>query len=100
MGSWTTKPINHTIFVVGDNKYGQLFLGHKRSIKELIDVVEDCNADIIGIASILDRNLELVDFKYKYSPLVQYSVESWLEQDCPSCKKNLSITKRGRSGKK
>ena len=70
------------------------------SIKELIDVAEDCNADIIGIASILDRNLELVDFKYKYSPLVQYSVESWLEQDCPSCKKNLSITKRGRSGKK
>jgi len=70
------------------------------SIKELITVAEDYKAAIIGIASILDRNLELVDFKYKYSPLVQYSVESWLEQDCPSCKKNISITKRGRSGKK
>ena len=63
-------------------------------------IAEDCAADIIGIASILDRNLELVDFKYKYSPLVQYSVESWSEKNCPICKKNLSITKRGRSGKK
>jgi len=69
------------------------------SIFELIDVVNKNNGEIVGITSILDRNEQPIDFGVAYTPLVQFPVQSWNVSDCPQCKSNKTITKRGRSGK-
>tara|TARA_B100000686_G_scaffold315471_1_gene362437 strand:- start:403 stop:975 length:573 start_codon:yes stop_codon:yes gene_type:complete len=70
------------------------------SIFELIEIVKNCNAELIGITSILDRNQEPVDFGFSYRPLVQYPVDSWDTDKCPQCLDKIEITSRGRSGKK
>ena len=70
------------------------------SIFELIEIVENCNAELVGITSILDRNKEPIDFGFQYKPLVQYPVNSWETDGCPQCLDNIGLTSRGRSGKK
>ena len=70
------------------------------SIFELIKVVNDNDGEIVGIASILDRNQKPVNFGVPYKPLVQYPVQSWEENECPECLKNNPIIHPGRSGKK
>ena len=70
------------------------------SIFELIDIVKENKANLIGITSILDRNNQPVDFGFNYEPLVQYPVKSWTEDDIPEWLNKISITKPGRSGKK
>lgn len=69
------------------------------SIFELIDVVKNYNAEIVGITSILDRNKEPIDFGIPYKPLVKYPVDSWSSKDVPDWLNEIPITKPGRSGK-
>ena len=69
------------------------------SIFELIDVVKNCDAKVVGITSILDRNKKPVDFGFTYKTLVQYPVDSWSEKDVPDWLNEIPITKPGRSGK-
>ena len=70
------------------------------SIFELIEIVKNCNAELVGITSILDRNKEPVNFGFSYKPLVQYPVDSWTSKDVPDWLSKIPITKPGRSGKK
>ena len=70
------------------------------SIFELIEIVKNCNAELVGITSILDRNTKPIDFGFQYKPLVQYPVDSWSSENIPDWLKNIPITKPGRSGKK
>ena len=70
------------------------------SIFELIEIVKNCNAELVGITSILDRNIKPVDFGFQYKPLVQYPVDSWSLENIPDWLKKIPITKPGRSGKK
>lgn len=70
------------------------------SIFELIEIVKNYNAELVGITSILDRNKEPVDFSFPYKPLVQYPVDSWSSENVPDWLKKIPITKPGRSGKK
>ena len=70
------------------------------SIFELIEIVKNCNAELVGITSILDRNKEPVNFGFSYKPLVQYPVDSWTSKDVPNWLSKIPITKPGRSGKK
>ena len=70
------------------------------SIFELIKIVKNYNAELVGITSILDRNKEPIDFGFSYKPLVQYPVDSWDTDKCPQCVNGINLTSRGRSGKK
>ena len=69
------------------------------SIFELIEIVKNCNAELVGITSILDRNKKPVDFGFLYKALVQYPVDSWDADKCPQCLNKIELTSRGRSGK-
>ena len=70
------------------------------SIFELINIVKENKANLIGITSILDRNDKPVNFGFKYEPLVQYPVKSWSKDEIPDWLKKIPVTKPGRSGKK
>ena len=70
------------------------------SIFEIIEVAEKHRANIVGVASIIDRNQSLIDFGYSYKPLLQYPVESWDDGSVPGWLQEIPIIKPGRSGKK
>ena len=69
------------------------------SIKELIKVVNNYNANIIGIISIVDRNDKKSIIEYPYETLLNYPSESWEPSDCPQCKQKIPILKPGSTGK-
>ena len=70
------------------------------SIFELIKIVKSCNAEVVGITSILDRNEKSINFGFPYKSLIQYPVNSWEIDQCPQCSDKIALTSRGRSGKK
>ena len=69
------------------------------SIFELIDVVNENNANVVGITSIVHRSMNEIDFECNYRPLLRYPVESWKESDMPDWLSKIPITIHGRSGK-
>ena len=69
------------------------------SIFELIEVVNNCNANVVGVTSIVHRSMEDISFDCPYKPLLNYPVESWDENDIPDWLKKIPMTQRGRSGK-
>jgi len=69
------------------------------SIFELIEVVKACNANVIGVTSIVHRSIEEIDFGCIYKPLLNYPVESWDKNDLPDWLRKVPMTERGRSGK-
>ena len=70
------------------------------SINEIISLVENYHANIIGIVSIVDRNDKKRIFNYPYETLLNYPTQSWNDKECPDCKKKISIIKPGSTGKK
>ena len=70
------------------------------SINEIINLVEQYNANITGIISIVDRNDKKKIFDYPYETLLNYPSQSWVEKECPDCINEISIIKPGSTGKK
>ena len=70
------------------------------SINELIDLIELHKGNIIGIASIVDRNDKKSIFKYPYETLLNFPSESWDEAECPDWLLEIPIIKPGSTGKK
>ncbi len=69
------------------------------SINEIIELVEEYDANIIGIVSIVDRNDKLKIFKYSYETLLNFPAQSWDEEKCPDWLKKIPIQKPGSTGK-
>ena len=69
------------------------------SIFELIDIVNNNNAKIAGITSIVDRSSNDIDFGFNYKPLLKFPVQSWSKDDIPDWLNKIPLTQRGRSGK-
>ena len=70
------------------------------SINEIIELVEQYNAQILGIISIVDRNDKMKIFKYPYDTLLNFPAQSWNEDECPDWLKKIPIQKPGSTGKK
>lgn len=66
-----------------------------RSIYEVIDLVNQYQAEIVGIGELLDRSNGQVSFDYPYFPLVTVSADNWAPEDCPLCAKGEELTQRG-----
>ena len=70
------------------------------SINEIIELVEQYNAQILGIVSIVDRNDKMKIFKYPYDTLLNFPAQSWNEDECPDWLKKIPIQKPGSTGKR
>ncbi|MBU8932883.1 MAG: orotate phosphoribosyltransferase [candidate division Zixibacteria bacterium] len=66
-----------------------------RSIREVIDLVNSYEAEIVGIVLMLDRSGGTVKFDYPTHALASVSAKSWEPDECPLCAKGDSITQRG-----
>ena len=69
------------------------------SIFELISLAEKHEAEIVHVVNLVDRSLEGVDFGYPSTALLHFPSESYAPDECPSCKQDVPLTERGRTGK-
>lgn len=65
------------------------------SVREVIELLEKENADIVGISSLVDRSNGEVEFDYPFKPLVQLQVDSYKKDECKLCEKGVPINKPG-----
>lgn len=69
------------------------------SIRELIGLVEESGANLVGVACLVDRTETGIDFGYPTKPLLRYPSPSWEPDRCPLCKEGILIETKGRTGK-
>ena len=69
------------------------------SVIELVKLVEQFNGEIVQIVNLVDRSTNGIDFGYPSKAILNLPSKSWEPNDCPLCKKDISITQRGRTGK-
>ena len=65
------------------------------STKEVISVVKNSGGTVIGVASIIDRNSEAIDFGVPFEALARIKIATHKDGDCPLCKMNIPVTKPG-----
>lgn len=59
------------------------------SVKEVIDLVKEHQAEVLGVAAIVDRSGGKVDFGTKFICAVRMDVTSYKPEECPLCKTEL-----------
>ena len=65
------------------------------STKEVVDLVNSFGADVVGVGSIIDRSSAGIDFGAPFKPLAKVEIETFEEERCPLCKKQIPVTKPG-----
>lgn len=67
-----------------------------KSIKEVIEVLKKHNVRPAGIACIIDRSSELIDFGgIRHESLIKFNIPTFQEKDCPLCKEGVPLVKPG-----
>lgn len=56
------------------------------SVREVMKIVQEQGAEIVGIGSIVDRTAGKVDFGVPFQSVISVDVESWQPEECPLCK--------------
>ena len=71
------------------------------SIKEVIEVVKAAGGNPIAVSMLVDRSGGKVKFdNIPAFALLHMNVETYKPEECPLCKENVPLTKRGSTGKK
>ncbi len=65
------------------------------STKEVINLVRENDAKIIGVAALVERSKKEIDFKVRKEILLRIPLITYSRQNCPLCKKNISLTRPG-----
>jgi len=66
-----------------------------RSLREVIDLVRQYEAEIVSLAVLLNRSGGEVTFDYPLESLATVSADTWAPEDCPLCADGVEITQRG-----
>jgi orotate phosphoribosyltransferase len=69
------------------------------SIDELIDLLYEYKANIVGIVCIVNRSQKNIKFDARFDSLLNFPSESWEENECPEWLTKIPITKPGSTGK-
>jgi orotate phosphoribosyltransferase len=56
------------------------------SVVEVMDVVRQFGAEVVGVAVLVDRSAGKVDFGVRTEAVLSMDIESWEGSDCPLCK--------------
>lgn len=66
------------------------------SVKEVIDIVKDQGAEVVGVAVLIDRTNGKIDFGCKLVSVYATEVVSYNPDQCPICKAgNIALVKPG-----
>ena len=65
------------------------------SVREVVELLKEAGANVIGVGSIVDRSNGKVDFGVPYKAVLPMEVISWEPEDCPLCKQGSVAYKPG-----
>lgn len=66
------------------------------SVKEVIKLLKKLGANVVGVASIVDRSGGKINFEVPYFSLLSMEIPSYEQNECPICKKNdIPLVKPG-----
>lgn len=65
------------------------------SVKELIECVKAAGAEVVGVASLVNRSGGRVDFGVPFKSLVNLDITTYQPDDCPMCKQGSVAYKPG-----
>lgn len=65
------------------------------SVNEVINLVKQYNAEIVGVGVVLDRSGGEIEFDYPLYAVSSIEAKSWEPSQCPLCKKGAELTQRG-----
>ena len=65
------------------------------SVREVIDLVNECGGDIVGVGSIVDRTGGKIDFGVPYRSAFAMDITSYEADECPICKTGAPLVKPG-----
>jgi orotate phosphoribosyltransferase len=65
------------------------------SVKEVVKIIRETGAAVVGIGAIVDRSGGGVDFGVDFKALVSLDIKSWDEAECPLCAQGVPVTKPG-----
>lgn len=66
------------------------------SVKEVVRLVQSMGAEVVAVASLVDRSNGNVDFGVKYVNLISMEVVSYEPDECPLCKEGkIDLIKPG-----
>jgi len=65
------------------------------SVKEVLNVVEQSGAEIVGVGLLIDRSNGKADLGYRTEALLTMQVVNYQPEDCPLCKEGVPIVKPG-----
>lgn len=65
------------------------------SVRELLDVAEAQEADIVGVGLVVDRSGGQWPWPYATKALASLDAPSWDADDCPGCRAGLPLERRG-----
>ncbi len=65
------------------------------SVFEVMNIVKENEANVVGVGMIVDRSAGKVDFGVKQASSLRLDVVSYDPADCPMCKQNIPFVKPG-----
>jgi orotate phosphoribosyltransferase len=65
------------------------------SVFEVIDIVKNYGAEIVGVGFIVDRSNGRVNFGHPQFSTIQLEVTSFTADECPYCKDKIELVKPG-----
>jgi orotate phosphoribosyltransferase len=65
------------------------------SVQEVLSVLQRTPGQIVGVGLLIDRSGGKVDFGVPTEALLKLDIDAWEPSDCPLCRENMPITKRG-----
>lgn len=66
-----------------------------RSVGEVIDIVKESGANLVGVGCIVDRTKEAIDFGVNITSLIKIHIPVFEPQRCPLCKDHQPLIKPG-----
>ena len=68
------------------------------SVEELIRLVVDTGATVVGVGALVDRSGGWASFDVRYHALLSVSLKTFSQDACPLCKEGVPMTKPGSRG--
>jgi len=65
------------------------------SVQEVVDLVKNAGATVVGVASVVNRSRAPVNFGAEFFSLLKMEVPTYQPESCPLCKENVPIVKPG-----
>ena len=65
------------------------------SAEELIELLKETGATIVGVGALIDRSSGWVSFDVKFHALLSVDAKTFQPADCPSCKEGIPLAKPG-----